>query len=460
MFFSLFEAHPERTAILSDSGTSLTYADLYSACLFFRNAIPPRSLILFLADRSVQSLALYYCALSENCVLLPLDEKTPPSVVERFIHFYRPEYIWCRTEQIKNFQCIADTAFIKGDHGLFKSLYPSVRLHKDLALLLTTSGSTGNPKTVRISYTNLLENTKAILEALSLEDGAIGPTTLPIQYTYGAAICNMHFAVGGTLLVTERTVLDPYFHAFIRENNLTNIQGVPYIHEMLDRVGFYNNLPATLSLVTMGGGQAPKRLQIKMNQILKEHGIRFAALYGQTEGTTMLTKIPDWLEMNEPGCIGVACKGMKAAVDPNTNELVFSGSSVCMGYAESADDLQKGNENHGILRTGDLARIDERGCIYLTGRIKRIIKLAGIRVNLDDVETIAAEIFGGAECACCGSENAMVVFQSASTDTFKAKQLLADRLRISQAMFRIEYLEEIPRKGNGKIDYPSLERLQ
>lgn len=460
MFFSLFEAHPERTAIRSDSGVSLTYASLYSACRYFRNAIPPRSLILFLADRSIQSLTLYYCALSENCVLLPIDSGAKASVVERFLHSYRPRFIWGKTEKIKSFQGIGKAAFIKEDYSLCETIYPGVKLHNDIALLLTTSGSTGSPKTVRISYNNLLENTKAILEALSLEDGAVGPTTLPIQYTYGTAICNMHFAVGGTLLATERTVLDPSFHAFVRENDLTNIQGVPYIHEMLDRIGFYDNLPASLSLVTMGGGQAPQCLQKKMNQILQKHGVRFAALYGQTEGTTMLTKIPDWLEMNEPGCIGVACKGMKAEIDPDTNELVFSGSSVCMGYAEDAEDLQKSDENHGLLRTGDLARMDERGCIYLIGRIKRIIKLAGIRVNLDDVETIAAELFGGAECACCGRDNDMVVYQSRSNETTREKRLLSNRLRISQALFRIEYINEIPRKENGKVDYPRLEKLQ
>lgn len=458
MFLTHEDTPLTKEALVADSGERVTYGDLFEDCVLLDMKLAKRCLLVVLTDHSAETLRFYYAAMSGKRVPLLLDGGICIEFLNRYITRYRPQYVWAPIHYASALAAKGHVLYRSAEHilvSMAEAVYP---IHEDLALLLTTSGSTGNPKVVRLSYENLNENACAIVEALGIDQNARGVTIPPMHYTYGMALCHMHFYAGATLLVTNRRVIDKKFHAFIREEGITNIQGVPCIHEMLDRIGFYDDLPPHINLVTMGGGKARVELQEKMNRIFAQKGIRFCALYGQTEGTTMLTRLPEGKAMNEPGCIGVACRGMRAEVSPETGELIFYGSSVSMGYATCAEDLIRGDDNHGVLHTGDLAVMDETGAIYLQGRIRRFVKMAGVRINLDDIEQLVTEEFPQIACACAGKDNDLHLFVTGKPDPTQLKRLVSRKLNVSHILIQVIDCDQLPRKSNGKVDYQELEQ--
>lgn len=446
-----------KTALISSEGQRVTYGELRVDILHMRESIPERCLMVIVCDNSVATIRFYLAAVAADCVPLLLGTDLYEEYLKNYIHLYQPQFIWMSKSKRKDASNWGRLCYETEQHILIDTGIPKGPMYEELAILLTTSGSTGNPKTVRISNKNIRENTKAIINALQLEENAIGVTILPMNYTYGMAICNMHMIMGATLIVTDYKVMDPRFLELVRNENITNIQGVPFVHEMLNRLGFYDDIMDSINLVTMGGGRAKAELHEKMNRVFAGKKIRFCAVYGQTEGTTMLTKLPDGKMMNDTECIGTACLGMEAWTDPDTGELIFQGSSVCLGYAEKKEDLALGDVNHGILRTGDLADIDEKGKIYLRGRIRRFIKMAGIRVNLDDIENLVRKNIEGIECACCGSDDHMHVYVTQPNLSNTIKKLISGQIPVSGIMLSVRYIPEILHNSNGKIDYQKME---
>ena len=458
MFLIPENVDPHKDALVDDCGNRISYARLKEDTTRFAEAIPERCFVIILADNAVDTIRFYLSCMTACCVPLLLEPNLYPSYLNDYVNRYTPQYLWAPVSWAPTLVQWGRITFRTSGHVLVQTDFPIFPMYPNLALLLTTSGSTGNPKAVRLSRRNLEENSDAIVEALCLVPGDRGITTLPINYTYGMAIVHMHLRVGATLLVTSRKLIDPIFQAFLYQEKITNFQGVPYIHEMMDRLQFYRNPPESLRFVSMGGGKAPEAFQTKLNELFAQRGIRFYALYGQTEGTTMLTKLPDEKLQNDPDCIGVACRGMEAYVDEETGELIFRGSSVSLGFAETRDDLCRGDDNHGVLRTGDLARIDDQNRIYLTGRLKRIVNMAGKRLSLDDVETLVQQSFPDVQCACCGSDNNLGIFITGQVSERDIKYQIATRLRISHLSLSVFYVPEIPRTERGKTDYGKMQK--
>ena len=112
------------------------------------------------------------------------------------------------------------------------------RMHDDLALLLSTSGSTGSPKLVRLSRSNLIANASAIAEYLDIRQTGRVATTLPMSYCYGLSVIHSHLLRGAGIIVTDRSVVDDEFWDLFRRQGLTMFAGVPYTFELLDRIGF------------------------------------------------------------------------------------------------------------------------------------------------------------------------------------------------------------------------------
>lgn len=454
MFLEPSNLDHSKVAIVDDCGARVTYGDLSELCSVVANKISERSLVLMFADRQIDTISHYYAFQSCNHVVMLLNPDSPDDVANKYIELYRPSYIWGkRSSKALNGVEVLSTP----SHRLVQTSYQKAYLSDDLALLLTTSGSTGNPKTVRLSKSNLACNAEAFVDAISLREGDRGVISLPIFYTYGLAICHMHFFVGATLLSSEKKVYEVEFQEFISRERVSDLHGVPYIYECLDRSGFFDCPPASLRIMTMGGSKADPTLHAKLNRLTREKGIGFFAMYGQTEGTTILTKVPTGQDQNEQGCIGVPALGMSAFLDNETSELCFKGSSVCLGYAESWSDLGLGDTNRGLLRTGDTARIDDQGRIYLTGRLRRFIKIKGVRINLDDIEIYLEEHLG-LHNICVGNDDSLSCCIVNCNHLNQVADQISNRFKISKRMIAVHSISGIPHNTQGKVDYSQLPR--
>ena len=190
-------------------------------------------------------------------------------------------------------------------------------------------------------------------------------------------------------------------------------------------------------------------------------------MYGQTEASPRMSYLPFDKAVEKNASIGIAIPGGQLLVaDSNGNEiaepeiegeLVYKGENVCLGYAETRADLAKGDENHGILHTGDIAKFDADGYFYITGRMKRFVKIWGNRTNLDTVEQLIKSITPN--CACGGVDDLITVFVTEDGLEEQIKALLVEKTGFNPRAFQVKKIDAIPVKTSGKIDYPTLQQM-
>ena len=340
------------------------------------------------------------------------------------------------------------------------------RLHPDLRLLLSTSGSTGSPKLVRLSADNLDANAAAIASYLGLTGDDVALTTLPLDYCYGLSVLHSHLLAGAAVVLDDRSVTDPALWERARTEGVTSFAGVPYTFDLLGTAG-WPELP-TLRQVTQAGGRlAPDRVRALAGQGARE-GWELVVMYGQTEATARMAYLPPELAATHPATVGVAVPGGAFRLEPvegagdGVGELVYSGPNVMMGYAETPADLALGS-GPDELRTGDLARFTSEGLVEIVGRRSRFAKLFGQRIDLDRVQTLLG--LGGYDAACAESVDGrqLVVAVPGRPDAAHLADVAAaaaDGTGLPAHAIRVVGVADLPRLPNGKLDQQALARLE
>ncbi|MEV5766162.1 AMP-binding protein [Micromonospora sp. NPDC052213] len=343
---------------------------------------------------------------------------------------------------------------------------PADRPHPDLAVLLATSGSTGDPKFVRLSRAALLANATAIGSALAIGPTEVAPTSLPLFYSFGMSVLTSHLAAGATVLVVDGGVLAREFWQAVQEYGATSLAGVPYNYEMLHRIRWSPAKYPSLRTLTQAGGKLRDEMIVAFHEKISAVGGRFHVMWGCTEAGPRMSTLPADALPERVGSVGPAlaggsfrvldAEGAETSQSGVVGELVYRGPNVMMGYAESAADLSRGDDQGGVLRTGDLGHLDEDGFVWLRGRLKRFGKVFGIRVNLHDIEEMARD--QGPVVAVSGPDKVVLFVEGIDDDGARALAgRLSERLRLHRSGFDVRTIERLPQLPNGKIDYRSLE---
>lgn len=434
----------DRPAVVTESGT-LTYRQLAERVEAVADRLGPvRRLVLLAATNDVDSLVAYLAALSGGhpVILVPGDK---PSAVESIRDNFDPDVVMAAGE------------------GDGRPSLKEVRvgtghdLHPDLALLLSTSGSTGSPKLVRLSHRNLEANAAAIAEYLRIGQADRAVTTLPMSYCYGLSVINSHLLSGASVVLTDLSVVDPCFWELFRSTKATAFAAVPYTFELLERVGFDAMDLPTLRYVTQAGGRLAPELVQRYAQLGEERGWELFVMYGQTEATARMAYLPPALAARNPSRIGVPVPGGSFRIDPvpglEDGELVYTGPNVMLGYAMDPADLADGRTVNE-LRTGDLARRHPDGLYEVVGRRSRFIKIAGLRVDLGRVEQILAGF--GVDSTCAGKDELLVVAVQGDHEPDLLRKVLARELGIPRGALKMYAVESLPRLNSGKADYQAV----
>ncbi|MBR6588233.1 MAG: AMP-binding protein [Kiritimatiellae bacterium] len=452
---AVFNLGFDGVAVVADDGREVSYADLKQMTEEWAAKVPPRSLVFLLVGNNLDSLVAYVACLNHGIVPLMLDAKIDGQLLQRFIEIYRPDFIWRPSSE----------GYVL-EEGLRTSDFRHPALFEDLALLLTTSGSTGSPKLVRQSYKNIKANTASIVEYLRLDSTERPITTLPMNYTYGLSIVNSHLTVGATILLTEKSIMQREFWNFFTEQGTTSFGGVPYTYEMLDKLMFFRRKLPSLRTMTQAGGKILPTLHQKFAEYAKREGKNFVVMYGQCEATARMSYLPPERALDKVGSMGIAIPGGRFSLidvdgrainEPDiTGELVYDGANVTLGYAECADDLSKGDERHGRLVTGDMARRDTDGFYYIVGRKKRFLKIFGNRVNLDETERLIKGAFPDLDCACGGIDDKMKIFITDETQVQSIRDFVAEKTHLNFTAFDVRPIVSIPKNESGKTLYSEL----
>ena len=323
-------------------------------------------------------------------------------------------------------------------------------VHPDLALLLTTSGSTGNPKLVRLSRDAVLANARQIAEVLHITADDVAITTLPLFYSYGMSVLHSHLLRGATVVLERTGIMRRDFWTAVAAHGVTSMAFVPYQYEMLRRLRFDPAKYPTLRNLTQAGGRLRTDLVTDFAGRMAAVGGRLFVMYGQTEAGPRMATLPPERLADKLGSVGLALPGGEFRIE--NDEVVYHGPNVMMGYADTAADLAKGDESGGVLHTGDLGLLDDEGFLFLTGRSKRMGKVFGVRINLDDVEK-------NFPVAAVAGDDKLHVFAEGVTDE-EARGLrtkIAEWLGTHHTGVVVRALGSLPLLPNGKIDYRALE---
>lgn len=463
MFQKLAAKYLQSDAIISDSGEIISYAGLQKFSDSLKKNIEKRSLVFCLCENTVGSLCGYFSFINNGIVPLMLDATMDKGLLDNLISIYEPNYLWINNSSL-DFYADYTVKFSEFNYSLIQLNEKKLALHNNLALLLTTSGSTGSPKLVRLSYENIHANALSIATYLQLSDIERPITTLPMHYSYGLSVINSHLISGATILLTDKSIAQKEFWTFAKEQKASSIAGVPYTYEMLKRLRFFRMQLPDMKVLTQAGGKLSPYLVQEFIENSKQTDKKFIVMYGQTEATARMSYLPFDSTLEKYSSIGIAIpggtfqlidnEGCEIIEEDNDGELVYSGSNVSLGYAECKDDLIKGDENNGKLFTGDIARRDKDGYYYITGRKKRFIKIYGNRVNLDAAEQIIKEITSS--CACVGVDDKLLIYITDRSLSELCRNLLIEKTGLNNRAFEVRIIPEIPKSSSGKVLYANL----
>lgn len=423
----------------------------------------PHTLVFCLCENNIESLTGYISSIENGNVVLLLDAHLDPQALSYLYNTYRPQYVWGPKEVLSE---EAKDIYSLYSYRLYKTAYyHEEKLPENLRVLLTTSGSTGSPKLVRLSEKNLISNATSIIKYLHLNKKERPITSLPMYYSFGLSVINSHLLCGATLLLTNASYIQREFWNFATQHGFTSFSGIPYTFEILKKLKFWTMKCPTLKTLTQAGGKLNNELLQYFIENGKEHGVTFYLMYGQTEATARMSYLPPEYALSKLGSIGKGIPNGKFCLKDEEGqvitkpevigELVYTGDNVSLGYAEKREDLYKADDNHGTLYTGDLAYRDADGFYFIAGRKKRFLKLFGNRISLDYIETLLKPLL--TECVCVGNDLKLFVYTTdKDVDTKEIIDFLVKRTKILRTSFVVRYIDSIPRTDTGKILYKEL----
>jgi len=449
------------------TGTAQTYGDVLQSITNYSQsfAADSKRLAFLVAANTIDSVLAYLTLLDRGYAIYLSNQDSDPAILSDAIERYKPDIL-------AGFDSISLGDYEIQQSGLAlpvarRRTDTATELHPDLAILLSTSGTTGSCKFVRLSHTNILANARSIATYLGLTPSDRAITMLPLAYSYGLSVLHSHLVSGASIVLSQDPIVTREFWQAFNRSSCTSLVGVPYTHQTLLKLGIFRRPPKSLRYVTQAGGRLDPALALEIHTLLAPHSIPFFVMYGQTEATARIAYLaPDQLP-HKVGSIGKAIPGGELSIinelgesteAHTTGEVVYRGTNVMMGYAESPADLSRGNDQGGVLRTGDLGFFDQDGFFFLTGRMKRIAKILGMRINLDEVEALL-----GALCPMAAVEvnDAIHCFyrEDSGCDIEQMRSFITAKLNLPSDYIAFRPIQEIPRLANGKCDYQTLATL-
>jgi acyl-CoA synthetase (AMP-forming)/AMP-acid ligase II len=454
--------------VLPHAATTIDYAGLPALADGWRAALsaPDKSLVLCLAGRNLATVACYLAVLRLGHAVAMLDAGGSASARDRFLAAYQPDFVaWCPDDDVPppapppGYRHRADPA---GATVWARTAEPDGTLHRDLALVLSTSGSTGNPKAVRLSYANVASNAVSISESIGIAEADRAATGLPLHFGYGLSVVSSHLITGASVAIRPERPASRAFWRHFAEAGCTNFPGVAPTYDVLWRlVSDLDRVPGLRSM-TCSGSRLRSDLVLRFAEFMDRRGGRLFMMYGQTEATSRISCLhPDDLPARV-GSVGKAIPRGRLSIrtdgailpDGESGEIVYTGPNVMLGYAESRLDLSRGDVTAGVLHTGDLGYLDG-GFLYLTGRTKRIAKIVGLRLSLDDIERLFED--AGTVAAVDAGDRGILLFTEDPPEPIEAaRHRVATELGIPASLLLIRPAPELPRTPTGKIDYRTL----
>lgn len=462
--FRSFNKFSNNVALINNSEI-LTYKKLIIEIKKLKKIIPKKSLVLIITSNSLAPIISYVSGIKNSFVTILADIKTDKKNIQEIIKAYKPKFLILPKEHLLKFSREKNIVYSFYDYLIIKINNSKKFIsNKELCVLMPTSGSMGSQKFVKISKENLKSNSNSIIKYLKIKKHDKSITNMPISYSYMLSIINTHLECGASIVVTNKTMLEKAFWDQLAKNKITFFNGVPYIYEILIRLGLKNCKLETIKTFTQAGGKLNEKYLMEIIKFCKNNKKKFFVMYGQAEASPRMTYL-DWKSCEKKiGSIGKAIPSTKIWISNSQRkkiskpyqigELTFYGRNVSSGYSYKFSDLNNKLKKKKILYTGDLAYFDKEKFFYIKGRKNRIFKIYGNRINLDEVEFRMKK--KNYDVVLKEVNNKLNVF----FEKYYSKNKILKNLNeiIGQNILQIKFnnLKKFPRTNSGKINYKKL----
>jgi acyl-CoA synthetase (AMP-forming)/AMP-acid ligase II len=482
-------ARPDAPA-LSWRSERWSYAALASAvrstaAFLRRNGGRPGLRVALLFRNSPQYVAASYGALAAGCVTVPLNPHERADAMAHQLRHCEAEILLVDTAHPEHTAlcvlarelamriCAIDVEGAEHTPAGFMRRFGESdgRLEmprpESLATIVYTSGTTGNPKGVMLSHSNLVTNTWAIVEYLALKPSDRGIAVLPFQFAYGGSVLHMHLAAGAELLLEDSFAYPNVVLKRMADTGVTGFSGVPSTYAiLLSRCDLSTFDLRRLRYLTQAGGAMPRAHVERLRALVP--GAQLFIMYGQTEAAARLSYLPPERLEDKPGSVGIAIPGVELSIQHadgspagsnEIGEIVARGSNVMMGYLNDAEATRVALRD-GWLHTGDLGHFDDEGFLYIDGRSIEMIKVGAFRISPQEIEDVIAAIPGVAEAAVTAVPDeimgqaikaAIVLKEDAKLDVRTVKAYCRRHLAIYKVPRLVVFVPALPYTATGKV---------
>ncbi len=491
------DLHPDKTALIAD-GQRLSYDTLEQHANAFANTLIQHGVkrgdrvVLFLPN-SVPMVVAIFGTLKAGAAFVAVNPTTKQDKLEYILSNCRASamvtwsakqaYLDGLSQSMPDLRLIvvggtAGGQELQQDVVAFEDMIRSgsakrpqaASIDLDLACLVYTSGSTGEPKGVMTAHANMLFAARSIAEYLENTEDDIVLNVLPLSFDYGLYQLIMTFSFGGTLVLEKGFTYPAYILERLQAERVTGFPGVPTIFAALLSIDLQDYDLSSLRYLTNTAAALPPAHILQLRA--KFPGVQIYSMYGLTETKRTLYLPPDQLDVR-PGSVGIAIPGTEVWIEDETGhrmgpgeigELIVRGRHVMLGYwgdAEASEARYAPGPFPGerVCRTGDLFRMDFEGYFYFVGRTDDIIKSRGEKVAPKEVEEVIYRLKGVREAAVVGFDDPVMgqgirAYVVLDGQGLQEKDILSHcRAHLESFMVPndVQICETLPKTSSGKI---------
>jgi acyl-coenzyme A synthetase/AMP-(fatty) acid ligase len=443
-----------KIALSNDRGLAMSYSLVFDKLEEFRisSFVQANELVILILSREIDSVLAYLGVLNSGASLIIAPEDMSPNAVIELRAAYRPNAILGSASEIKRLGMVPTKNWGEIGRVEIKEGLKAPTIQQQV--LMSTSGSSGSPKQVRLTEGHLAANARDIATALGIVSDDVALTQLPLSYSYGLSVLNSHLWAGAHVVCSSIGVVSSGFVQFLEAQNLSSLVGVPFTYQMYTKIGIYERLPKSVRYFTQAGGAMKPEVVSEVATALQKSSVEFFSMYGQTEATARIAILHSSLALDYPDSVGIPVQSgsVEIGTENHSDEMVFYGPNTMLGYSLNRDDLSDPDTCLGHLETGDLAEI-RNGLIFIKGRIKRIAKINGLRVNLAEIEQSLSKY---APTAVVEKSNQLLVVSEAPQEQFSELGDFLKGLGFQDRDFKLTRVDELPKLHSGKIDLAAL----
>lgn len=462
-----------RVALIGEAGATLTYGELAERArrlaggLQRRYEVEPGEPIGLLFANSLDFCVAYFGVLASGAVAVPLNTKLAGSELAvrvadagARVLLASPEW-WPKLRAHRGRTSLVHVALGGGgDEDRLEDLVadplrePAGR-GDDPAMVVYTSGTTGVPKGALLSHANVVQAALTYARCLELDADDTTVVAVPLFHVTGLNGQLLPIlAVGGSARILGR------FHAeqaaaLLADREASFFHAAPSVYQLLLAAAGGKRARGLRLALCGGGAISPATI----DQVLEyAPGVDFRTVYGLTETSSPATLLPAGQLVAKPTSSGIAVPvdRVRIAGDEEVGEILVAGATVSAGYLREEGDAE--SHRAGMLRTGDIGRLDADGFLYVLDRLKDVINRGGEKVASLGVERVLYGHGAVAECAVVGRPDSLygevpVAFVVAreSVRADELRRFAAEHLAKYEVPAAIEFLDELPHNAAGKV---------